>query len=307
MPVPTDVRLNVRILLDTGGYLVAHYRSDVSAYLLPGGDVEPAEGIASAAARYVHALTGSPAVPTEFVGCVEHHGPDAKHTVTALFAADLPAGAAAPATHAGAALVPLALEDFDERSLTPAAVSVAVDRWLEDRWPVWQGLPVHEPDAWWNHLSQSVHVLRAQLHARRHELDDAAFRDAAVAICALVAAADGTIDARERDAMAHIVATDRTLSAFPPKELVHLFDTHVDALRADAAAGRAAALREIAKVRGSRSRARSVVQFGAVIGRSDGTFDPAERAVVQEAMDVLGLDPSSLAVQRVQRVRSTRG
>ncbi|SBW21222.1 Tellurite resistance TerB [Candidatus Protofrankia californiensis] len=305
MPVPTDVRLNVQILLDTGGYLVAQYRPAVSAYLLPGGTVEPAEGIGTAAARYVRTLTGSPAASPEFVGCVEHLGPAAERTITALFATDLPDDADVPTTHLGAPLVPLALEDLNERSLTPPAVSTAVLRWLEDRWPVWQGLPVHEPEPWWNHLSQSVHSLRAQLHARRHELDDAAFRDAAVAICALVAAADGTIDARERDAMAHIVATDRTLSAFPPNDLVRLFDAHVAALRADPAAGRAVALREIAKVRGNRVRARSVVQFGAVIGRSDGTFDPDERAVVQEALDVLGLDPSSLAVQTVQWVRST--
>ncbi|WP_322769184.1 tellurite resistance TerB family protein [Frankia sp. Cr1] len=319
MPVPTDVRLDVRILLDTGDHLVAVYLPAEAAHVLPGGTVEPGEGVGAAAARHLRVLVGSDrdartppaatAVPASvalpaFVGCVEHAtGPAEHRTITTLFSADVPAGTDIPATYLGAPLVALSLGSLDERSLTPPAVAAVAIRWLEDRWPTWRGLPVSEPEPWWNHLRGSAQSFRAQLDARRHELDDTSFRDAAVAMCALVAAADGTIDARERDAMATIVTTDRVLSAFPPDELLALFDAHVAAFRADAGEARSAALREIAKVRGRRVRARSVVQFGAVIGHADGTFDPAERTAVRQAIDVLGLDPTTLAVQAVQAVR----
>jgi tellurite resistance protein TerB len=87
------------------------------------------------------------------------------------------------------------------------------------------------------------------------------------------------------------------LSAFPPDELERVFDRHVDALRTDFAAGKAAALRAVAEVRGRPAEARAVVKIGAVIGRADGIFDDTERAVVREAIDVLGLDPADFAVQ----------
>ncbi|WP_239393967.1 TerB family tellurite resistance protein [Frankia sp. CiP3] len=314
MPVPTNVRLDVRILLSTGTHLVVRYVPAESAHALPGGTVEPGEDIVTAASRHLRELLGShrdahvaplpppqpglsasPAVPA-FAACVEHAtGPD-ERTMTLVFSADLPDKADIPTACLGTPLVTLPLTNLTERSLTPPAIASMAIRWLEDRWPTWSGLAVSEPEPWWNQLRESAHSLRAQLDARRHELTDASFRDAAVAMCALVAAADGTIDAREREAMAAIVS-DPVLGAFPPDELLRLFDAHVAAFRADATEARAAALREIAKVRGRRVRARSVIQFGAVIGRADGTFDPAERAAVQQAIAVLGLDPMTLAVQ----------
>ncbi|WP_239333536.1 tellurite resistance TerB family protein [Frankia sp. CiP3] len=317
MPVPTNVRLDVRILLSTGTHLVVRYVPAESAHALPGGTVAPGEDVVTAASRHLRGLLGShrdahaappqpgpvppglsasPAVPA-FAACVEHAtGPD-ERTMTLVFSADLPGKADLPTAYLGTPLVTLPLTNLTERSLTPPAIASMAIRWLEDRWPTWSGLAVSEPEPWWSQLRESAHSLRAQLDARRHEFTDASFRDAAVAMCALVAAADGTIDAREREAMAAIVTSDPVLGAFPPDELLRLFDAHVAAFRADATEARAAALREIAKVRGRRVRARSVIQFGAVIGRADGTFDPAERAAIQQAIAVLGLDPMTLAVQ----------
>ncbi len=302
MPVPTDVRLEVRILLDAGGHLVVQHLPAESAYVLPGGAVEPGEDVDAAAARHVRALSGSHTLVADFAGCIEHPNPGGGRTITMLFAADLPDDADIPTAHLNVPFVLLPLSNRDELPLAPAAVSAATVRWLEDHWPTWWGLPVTESDPWWNQLRLSAHSLRAQLHARRHELADSDFRDAAVAMCALVAAADGTIDAREREAMTQIVTTDQILAAFASDDLVRLFNTHVAALRRDPAAGRSAAFREIAKVRGHRVQARSVVQFGAMIGYADGTFDPDEQAVVRRAMSILGLDPSALSVQATQTV-----
>ena len=50
----------------------------------------------------------------------------------------------------------------------------------------------------WNQLKQSAQGMQTQLVAKKNDLKSGAFRDASMAMCALVAAADGSIDAVER-------------------------------------------------------------------------------------------------------------
>ncbi|OAA26026.1 tellurite resistance protein [Frankia sp. EI5c] len=181
----------------------------------------------------------------------------------------------------------------------PAAVSRAAVAWWADRWPSWHGRAVTDAEPWWTALRQSVRALRAQLAARRDDLHSEGFRDAAVAICALVAVADGRVDPEERDAMVESIHGEAVLADYPRADLERLFDEHVHRLRTDLAAGRRAALREVGKVRGDATRSWAILRFGAVVGRADGFYDPDERRVVREAAEVLGLSSGALAVQAV--------
>jgi tellurite resistance protein len=241
----------------------------------------------------------------EFVGCVEHRGQveyagqggqeDAhQHTLTFLYAVTALPGRAAGTAPGHRFVAPA---DLAELPGIPPALASAVGRWWEDKWPVWQGLPVTHAAPWWGGLRQSVRSIRAQLTARRSDLSEIEFRDAAVAMCALVAEADGVIDERERDAMLSSIAGEDVLSHFDATELVQLFDLHVRRLGGDPVEGRRAILRDIGKVRDHPVRARAVVRLGAVIGRADGVFDPVEQAAVLDVAHMLGVDPAILAVQ----------
>jgi tellurite resistance protein len=181
----------------------------------------------------------------------------------------------------------------------PAPVAVAVVRWTEDGWPSWHGLATPDTELWWDGLRRSVRSVRAQLAARRAQLADVEFRDAAVAMCALVAAADGTIDDRERAAMLAAMAHDEVLAQFDVAEVQRLFDSHVDRLRTDPDAGRRAAHRDIARLRGRPGHARSVVALGGVIGRADGVFDALEREAVRAVATALDVSAADFAVQSV--------
>ncbi len=318
MPVPTIVQVDVLVVVDAGaGLLVLENTAGpgVPSHRLPGVPVGDGESVTAALDRALATLPVPVDGAPEFVGCVEHGtpgGPEA-HTLTLLYAVSTrlkspaksakPAGdgPGEPAAGVGSAsgngyavVAPPALTTLPD---VPAGLAMAVGRWWEEDWPVWQGLPVPEPDPWWAGLRQSVRTIRAQLAARRADLADVEFRDAAVAMCALVAAADGTVSEQERDAMVSAMAADDILSQFDPIELTQRFDVHAARLRGEKGTGRRAALREIAQVRGRPVQARAVVRLGAVIGRADGVFDPSEQAAVVAAAHALGVEAWALAVQ----------
>jgi tellurite resistance protein len=152
-------------------------------------------------------------------------------------------------------------------------------------------------EQWWGNLRISVRTIRAQLAARRAELANADFRDAAVAMCALVAAADGVIDERERDAMVTAMADDDVLGQFDPIVLAQGFDIHVAQLRGAPDSGRRYIRRQIMKLRNRPVQARALVRLGAVIGRADGVFDPGEQKTVVDAARMLGVEGWTLTVQ----------
>ena len=66
----------------------------------------------------------------------------------------------------------------------------------------------------WNQLRQSAQTMQAQLAAKKNDLKSGAFRDASMAMCALVAAADGSIDQSERQRVAQLIAANDVLQQF---------------------------------------------------------------------------------------------
>ncbi|CAM5737558.1 tellurium resistance protein [Streptomyces badius] len=112
-----------------------------------------------------------------------------------------------------------------------------------------------------------------------------------MAMCALVAAADGSVDPAERQRVAALIASNDVLRNFPADDLQRRFNTYVDQLTADFALGKVGVVQEIAKAKKKRAEARAVIQIGIVIGGADGDFDATEQAVVREACFALDLPP----------------
>ena len=145
--------------------------------------------------------------------------------------------------------------------------------------------------ALWDRLKESASTMQTQLTAKKNDLTSGAFRDAAMAMCALVAAADGTVDPSERQRVAQLISTNEVLQNFPAEDLRRRFEDNLNKLTADFAFGKVSVLQEIAKAKKKPAEARAVVQIGIVIGGADGDFDKTEQAVVREACFTLGLPP----------------
>ncbi|MBL1066053.1 tellurite resistance TerB family protein [Streptomyces sp. 7-21] len=144
--------------------------------------------------------------------------------------------------------------------------------------------------------SQLVSMLKSQLAAAKSELKSGAYRDASMAMCALVAAADGTVDASERQRMESLIVSNEVLQNFPPDDLRKRFNKHVDQLMSDFPSGKSTALQDIAKTKKKPAEARAVVQTGIVIAGADGYFAQSEQDVIREACHALGLAPTEFGI-----------
>ena len=145
--------------------------------------------------------------------------------------------------------------------------------------------------ALWDRIKESASTMQAQPEAKKNDLKSGAFRDASMAMCALVAAADGTIDPSERQRVAQLIATNEVLRTSRPTTCSRRFDENLDKLTADLAFGKVSVLQEVAKAKKKPAEARAVIQIGIVIGGADGDFDKTEQAVVREACFTLDLPP----------------
>jgi tellurite resistance protein TerB len=146
--------------------------------------------------------------------------------------------------------------------------------------------------ALWDRFKESTQTMQTQLTAKKNDLKSGAFRDASMAMCALVAAADGSVDASERQRVSSLIAGNDVLQNFPAADLQRRFEDYVTKLTADFALGKVAILQEIGKVQKKPTEARAVIQIGIVIGGADGVFDKSEQAVVREACFAVGLNPA---------------
>ncbi|MFI6009543.1 tellurite resistance TerB family protein [Streptomyces sp. NPDC051243] len=144
--------------------------------------------------------------------------------------------------------------------------------------------------------AQLVSALKSQLTSLKTELKSGAYRDASMAMCALVAAADGHVDPAERQHVESLILNNDVLQNFPSEQLRQRFNKHVDQLSYNFQQGKAEALQEIAKAAKKPTEARAVVQTGFVVAGADGYVAPAEEQVLREACSALGLSPQEFGL-----------
>lgn len=140
--------------------------------------------------------------------------------------------------------------------------------------------------------AQLVGLVKSQLGSLKTELKSGAYRDASMAMCALVAAADGHVDPAERQQMESMILSNDVLQNFPPDQLRQRFNRHVDQLTRNFPQGKTEAMQEIAKAAKKPTEARAVIQTGIVIAGADGYFSQAEQAILREACAALGVSPA---------------
>lgn len=131
-----------------------------------------------------------------------------------------------------------------------------------------------------------------QLKTKAGQLKNKDFAQASMAMVALIAAADGSIDAAEKQKMTGFITSNDTLSIFPPDELKGYFDNYARKLESDFDFGKVEVIQAIAKLKKKPDQARAVVQVGIIIGGADGNFDADEQKALREACNALGLPPA---------------
>ncbi|MDI3386830.1 tellurite resistance TerB family protein [Streptomyces sp. B-S-A8] len=144
--------------------------------------------------------------------------------------------------------------------------------------------------------AQLVGMLKTQLTSLKTELKSGAYRDASMAMCALVAAADGSVDPAERQQIESLILQNDVLQNFPPEQLRQRFNKHVDQLSFNFQQGKAEVMQEIAKAAKKPTEARAVVQTGVVVAGADGFVAPAEQQVLREACAALNVSPQEFGL-----------
>ena len=146
--------------------------------------------------------------------------------------------------------------------------------------------------AFWDQLKAKTTELSAQLKTKSDQFRNKEFANASMAMCALIAAADGRIDPSERQKTAALIMSNDTLAVFPPDELREKFDWYCSKLESDFDFGKVEATATIAKLKAKQDQARAVIQIGIIIGGADGHFDEHEKRAVREACNALGIPPA---------------
>ena len=150
--------------------------------------------------------------------------------------------------------------------------------------------------SFWDQLKNNAASMNEQLQTNVAKFKNADFANATMAMCALIAAADGSIDASERSKTAALITSNETLKIFSASELKEKFDFYCDKLTADFDFGRIEAIQAIAKLKSKEDQARAVIQVGIVIGGADGNFDKDEMKAVRDACNAVGINPSEFDV-----------
>ena len=146
--------------------------------------------------------------------------------------------------------------------------------------------------AFWDQLKTKTQSMNEQLKTKADQFRSKEFANASMAMCALIAAADGSIDATERRKTAALIANNDVLAIFPPEELRQKFDWYCDKLSKDFDFGQVEAIATIGKLKSKPEQGRAVVSIGVIIGGADGTFDADERKAVKDACFALGIAPA---------------
>ena len=145
--------------------------------------------------------------------------------------------------------------------------------------------------ALWDQLKQRSQDMNSQLKTKAGQFKNKDFANAAMAVCALIAAADGSIDAEERRKVAGLITANDVLSIFDASQLRERFDHYCNKLTTDYDFGKVEAVQAVSKLKSKGDQARAVVQIGIIIGGADGNFDKSERAAVREVCFAVGIDP----------------
>ena len=118
------------------------------------------------------------------------------------------------------------------------------------------------------------------------------FLNAAMAGSALIAMADGSISASEKQKMIKFIESNDALSVFTTSDVIKAFQEFVSQLEFDKDIGEAKAYQSIGKMKSNTEAARLLVRMIISIASADDNFDFAEKKIAAKIAKELGVDPA---------------
>ncbi|MDD2724405.1 MAG: TerB family tellurite resistance protein [Methylovulum sp.] len=118
------------------------------------------------------------------------------------------------------------------------------------------------------------------------------FLNAAMAGSALVAMADGSVSAEEKQKMIKFIEGHDALSVFTTSDVIKAFQDHVGQLEFDKDIGEAKAYQALGKMKSNSDAARLLIRMIIAIAAADGHFDETEKKVAAKIAKELGLNPA---------------
>ena len=141
-----------------------------------------------------------------------------------------------------------------------------------------------------NFLSQ-LKTKASELKTEALKYKNKDFLNAAMAGCALVAMADGSVSAEEKQKMIKFIESNDALSVFTTSDVIKAFQDYVGQLEFDKDIGEAKAYQALLKMKSNEGAARLLVRMVIAVAASDGNFDANEKAVASKIVKELGMSP----------------
>lgn len=118
------------------------------------------------------------------------------------------------------------------------------------------------------------------------------FLNAAMAGSALIAIADGSVSAEEKQKMIRFIESNDALSVFPTSDVIKAFQEFITQLEFDKDIGEAKAFEALGKMKSNEQASRLLVRMIIGIASSDGNFDDSEKKVAIRIANELAIDPA---------------
>ncbi|WP_052646838.1 tellurite resistance TerB family protein [Paenibacillus terrae] len=118
-------------------------------------------------------------------------------------------------------------------------------------------------------FTQKVLMLKQGLKDQVTKFKNKNFLDAVVAGCAIVAAADGSIDSQEKQKMTGYIGRSEELKIFEISSVIVRFNHYVDNYDFDPMIGKVEAIKSISKFKGKPDIAKVIVSVCCAIGAAD--------------------------------------
>ncbi len=142
-----------------------------------------------------------------------------------------------------------------------------------------------------NFLSQ-LKCKASELKTEALKFKNKDFLNAAMAGSALIAMADGSITASEKQKMIKFIENNDALSVFTTSDVIKAFQEFVGQLEFDKDIGEAKAYQALGKMKSNTEAARLLVRMIISIASADDIFDFAEKKIAAKIAKELGVDPA---------------
>lgn len=140
-------------------------------------------------------------------------------------------------------------------------------------------------------LSSIIAGLRDRTSKQIGRYKNGAFARRCMAVCALVAAADGKVTSDEENSVADAITNLDMLKQFDAQDLEPVFRDY--AKKASSSFGKAD-VKKVVNGATDEAEKRLLIEVGCIIAGSDGNFDEKEKQVMRRVCNDLGIDPNGI-------------